>query len=323
VWPSECPERFHDIVEDGIVEMIVPNQASTDLTFLLKRFLRKPWREKFKTLSVKWYMFRHAVSQVLHPVRLPFGIWWVARNEVVGQGVLAGDFEKAEVTFVKRFLQPGMTVLDVGAHHGLYTLISSKIVGLKGRVFAFEPSHRERRALVLNVWLNKIKFATSWNITVQGLAIGEENTETDLYVADDWAGAFNSLRPPNVSATTSKARVRVVSLDHWLAAHRVTAVDFIKLDIEGAELSALRGARVLLQRRPRPVFLIEVYEIRTAPWGYPAREIVQLLHLEGYRWFTLADDGSPSPVSADLQSYDANLVAVPNEGVAAFELRQN
>jgi FkbM family methyltransferase len=323
VRPSERPEHFYNFFEDGIVEMTVPNQAGTDLTFFLKRFLRKPWREKFKTLSVRWYMLRRAIATIPLPVTLPFGILWVPRHEVVGEGVLAGDFETAEVAFVRRFLKPGMTVLDVGAHHGLYTLISSKIVGLRGRVFAFEPSLRERRALVLNVWLNKIKFAISWNVRIQGLAVGEENTETDLYVADDWAGAFNSLRPPNVSAATSKARVRVVSLDHWLATHKVNRVDFIKLDIEGAELSALRGARVLLQRRHRPVFLIEVYEVRTAPWGYSACEIVQLLHLEGYRWFTLSDDGTPRPVDADLHCYDANLVAVPNEGLAEFEFRGN
>jgi FkbM family methyltransferase len=298
--------------------MTVPSESGTDLTFILRRFLRKPWQEKLKTLSVKWYMFRHAVSHFQYPVRLPPGIWWVPRNEVVGHGVLAGNFETAEVAFVRRFLKPSMTVLDVGAHHGLYTLISSKIVGLKGRVFAFEPSPRERRALVLNVWLNKINFAISWNVTIQGLAVGEENSETDLYVADDWAGAFNSLRPPNVSATTSTTRVHMVRLDDWLARHKIDHVDFIKLDIEGAELGALRCAQRLLEVRPRPVLLVEVYDIRTQPWGYPAREIVQLLDRAGYRWFSLREDGAPYPVEADRECYDANLVAVPSEGIKSF-----
>lgn len=296
----------------------MPGESDTDLAFMLRRFMRKPWHEKFKTLSVKWYMFRYAVSHFRRPVRLPLGIWWVPRNEAVGHGLLAGDFESAEIAFVKQFLKPGMTVLDIGAHHGLYTLISSKIVGPEGRVFAFEPSRRERRALILNVWLNKIKFAISRNVTVQGLAVGEEDTETDLYVADDWAGAFNSLRPPNVSASTSKARVRVVSLDHWTAAHSVTTVNFVKLDIEGAELAALRGAQRLLAARPRPVLLVEVYDIRTQPWGYPAREIVQLLDRFGYRWFSLRETGAPYPVDASMECYDANLVAVPSEGIKGF-----
>jgi hypothetical protein len=64
-------------------------------------------------------------------------------------------------------------------------------------------------------------------------------------------------------------------------------VDFIKLDVEGAELSALKGAPHLLQHSPRPVLLVEVYNVRTEPWGYKAREIVQFMDHSGYRWFRL------------------------------------
>jgi FkbM family methyltransferase len=284
---------------------------------LVKRFLRKPWGEKIETVSVKWYMFRHSISGPRLPVKLWFGAWWVPRKEVVGEGVLAGSFETAELTFVDRFLKPGMTVLDIGAHHGLYTLLASKRVGSKGRVFAFEPSPRERSALRLNVRLNK-GLNLSGNVTVQGFAVGNEDVEVDLFVAEDWAAGYNSLRPPNVSVTTSTTRVHVVRLDDWLARHKIDHVDFIKLDIEGAELAALRGAQRLLEVRPRPVLLVEVYDIRTQPWGYPAREIVQLLDRAGYRWFSLCEDGAPYPVEADRECYDANLVAVPSEGIKGF-----
>jgi hypothetical protein len=69
----------------------------------------------------------------------------------------------------------------------------------------------------------------------------------------------------------------------------------------------------VLQRSPRPVLLVEVYDIRTRPWGYRAHEIVQFLDRIGYQWFQLDDRGSLSRVAPDHDVYDSNLVAIPQE----------
>jgi hypothetical protein len=85
------------------------------------------------------------------------------------------------------------------------------------------------------------------------------------------------------------------------------------LDVEGAELEVLKGALGVLQTIPRPVLLVEVYDIRTQPWGYKAREIVQFLDNQGFRWYELLKDGSIQAIASNLQTYDANLVAIPEE----------
>jgi hypothetical protein len=95
-------------------------------------------------------------------------------------------------------------------------------------------------------------------------------------------------------------------------------VDFIKLDVEGAELSFLHGARRMLCADVRPAILVEVQDVRTAPWGYAAREIVRCLADAGYGWFALADDGSLESISNELSSYDGNLVALPHERFEEF-----
>jgi ubiquinone/menaquinone biosynthesis C-methylase UbiE len=59
--------------------------------------------------------------------------------DVCGDAVFAGNFEEAERQFMERFLKPNMIVLDIGAHHGFYTLLASHKVGPTGQVIAFEP----------------------------------------------------------------------------------------------------------------------------------------------------------------------------------------
>ena len=255
--------------------------------------------------------WNQTIAHIPVPARLPFGAWWLVRNDDSGRAIRNGRFEEAEVAFVERFLQPGMTVLDLGAHHGYYTLLASKRVGVGGRVIAFEPSPRERRALRLHLTLNRCK-----NVVVQGLALGEENTESNLYVVNGLSTGCNSLRPPDVVSGTSSVSVRVARLDDWLAAHKIERIDFIKIDVEGAELSVLKSAEQLFGRRPRPVILAEVQDVRTQPWGYAAKEILRYLCERGYQWFSLLRDGLVQELDLSPDKFEGNFVACPAESIS-------
>jgi FkbM family methyltransferase len=269
----------------------------------VRRFLRRPLREKTKVIQTKVA----AVSRML-PVRLPFGAWWVPRADNLGEPLLAGNFENAEMEFVQRFLQPGMTVLDLGAHQGLYTLLASKRVGASGKVFAFEPSPRERRALRWHVALNRC-----WNVRTQAVAVGNENGEADLFVVQGSQTGCNSLKPPDVRSSTKRVRVPVIRLDDWLEGQKLKQVDFIKLDVEGAELPALQGAARLLAGRARPVILAEVQDVRTVPWGYRAKDILTYLVEKGYRWFELSKGNSLGSLDLSATDFEGNFVACPAE----------
>jgi FkbM family methyltransferase len=276
-----------------------------ELPSRVARFLARPTSEKVTSLG---FRFRRIFPGVLVPFRLPFGGWFLAGNSSVDADLLSGGFESAELLFVQRYLKPGMTVLDIGAHHGLYTLLASKRVGGNGKVIAFEPSPRERKQLRRNL---RVNFCS--NVRLESYALGKERSQTDLYVVEGGEDGCNSLRPPVVNAKTKPVRVDVTPLDEAAPRLGVTKVDFIKLDVEGAELDVLAGGLNFLQTTKRPVFLVEVYDIRTRPWGYEAREIVRFLDRLSYRWFQLLKDGSLRLVSSTLDAYDANLVALPAE----------
>jgi FkbM family methyltransferase len=262
------------------------------------------------------YAARHIrrwLSQIPIPARLPYGAWWLIRNDNIGEAVSDG-FETLETSFVERFVKPGMTVLDVGANQGYYTLLASRMVGNCGRVISFEPSPREVRALQLHLKLNRCK-----NVTVAGVAAGAEKRQANLFVVQGYETACNSLRPPVVFSETAAVRVEVVRLDDWLEAHKIERVDFIKLDVEGGELEALKGAEKMLERRPRPVILMEVQDLRTQPWGYRAKKVIEHLQGKGFRWMQPGKDGSLKDLDLHLDEFDGNFVAWPEELASGLE----
>jgi FkbM family methyltransferase len=236
------------------------------------------------------------------PLRISPGLWWIARNDEVSDSLFEGGFERADRAFVCRFLRPGMTVLDVGGHAGVYAMTAARAVGPTGRVITFEPSARERARLASHLRLNRIR-----NVTIEPLAVGSTAGTVDLHVADGADTGFNSLRPqPGHPAHATS--VAMCTLDDYVARAAIAHVDFVKMDIEGGERDALVGAAALF-RRDRPVLLCEIEPARIGPWGYAPEDIVDLVADWGYEWFTVTPTGL-APVNV-RGSWSGNYVAQP------------
>jgi FkbM family methyltransferase len=200
-----------------------------------------------------------------------------------------------------------MTVLDVGAHAGFYTLLASACVGDAGRVMAFEPSPRERERLRAHLRLNR-----RTNVTVEAVAIGDAAGSGALFVFDGRTTGCNSFHLADTRGAHA-ITVPIRTLDDYDARGACGPVDLVKMDIEGAELAALRGAEQMFRSR-RPLLLCELHDKRTAPWGYPARHIVDLVEGWSYRWLAFDDEtGRLVPVTSSQQSFATNGVAIPNE----------
>jgi FkbM family methyltransferase len=273
------------------------------------RFLRSPSHEKSVSVALR---LRRWLPRAPVPLRLSFGAWWIAQNSDLDGALLGGSFESNEIRFVQKFLRPGMMVLDVGAHHGFYTLLASKKVGRKGRVIAFEPSPRERRRLSRHVKLNFCR-----NVRIEPFALGAGRSRARLYVVEGREDWCNSLRPPAVSSRKQEIEVEVLPLDEYLRQNCIETVDLLKIDVEGGERDVLRGACDLLAGRQRPVILAEVQDIRTEPWGYRAREIIAHLRASNFAWFRVRGDGFLEELPTDEDCYDGNFVAVPRESLGA------
>ncbi|MCP9915836.1 FkbM family methyltransferase [Cyanobium sp. ATX 6F1] len=192
-----------------------------------------------------------------------------------------------ELRFLWRFVRPGMTVLDVGAHHGLYALVAARRSGPNGRVVAFEPNPSDARRLRWHACLNGLG-----RLRVEPLALADRSGEVTFHVPVSGVRTTASLRRPNDSRSRFKAiQVRLDTLDHVVAAARIEQIDLIKLDVEGAEMQFLDGATDTI-RRFRPLLIIESIDDVCKEWGHDGRQLLLRVQNDlGYRLFSFTDEG--------------------------------
>jgi len=178
---------------------------------------------------------------------------WIAGSST--NGCWLGTYERQVQQLFQEHLRPGAVVLDVGANAGFFTLVASRLVGAAGRVHAFEPLPRNLYYLERHVQLND-----RTNVTVEALAIAATSGEAHFRTASH--ASMGGLRDDG------NLHVVTASLDDLLAAGRIPAPDFIKMDIEGAEGDALRGAARLLAGSPLTIVLsTHGYEQHEICWG--------------------------------------------------------
>lgn len=173
---------------------------------------------------------------------------------VTPQLVAAGFWEKAITQAFLTRLKPGMTVVDVGANYGYYSLAAACQVGEKGRVYSFEPNPRTFEILKKNIevnWLGRI-------IRPQQLALLDSRKQVQLHVLRRFQGS-SSLFPPELIPEPDPpaeqwCSVEAVPLDEVVQ----EKVDLMKIDAEGSEPLALEGMREILERSPDLTLFMEI-----------------------------------------------------------------
>jgi FkbM family methyltransferase len=187
---------------------------------------------------------------------------------MVNEGQIAkcmwnGGFEEAERDFAVKAIKPGMKVLNIGANAGLYTIIASKTVGPFGQVHAFEPSSQNFDLLNRNIKINNCQ-----NVTPNRLALSDFQGKLSLHrdrSHPDMDGHFFVRRILESHPPTPEAIEEIPCTmldDYWLAACDgvIQPVDFIVIDVEGAELSVFNGAKKTISASPNVVMIMECTE---------------------------------------------------------------
>lgn len=196
------------------------------------------------------HISKWVVSEVLDGERL---MWVDLADEYVSRGCLLDAYEPLETDVVRRHLCPTDTFLDIGANIGWFTMVASTIVGEGGHIHSFEPRSPTgsylKRSILLNNLGDKVTLHHSGlsNINGEVTLVWEPATKNPghSYLVDDGA-------PPHKKVEVQTINVR--RLDDL----QIGKVDMIKMDVEGAELLVLDGARRTVETY-RPMILSEIY----------------------------------------------------------------
>ncbi len=206
---------------------------------------------------------------------------------------------------MRMLIGPGDVVLDAGANIGLFTVIAAGSVGPQGRVIACEPSPPTMKLLRGNVDRN----GYDW-VDLREVALAEAPGRLELEVFAPGSG-FSSFAPEQAGAGT-RVEVEVATLDE-VAGDHLERTRLVKLDIEGAELRALRGAAGLLERA-RPDFIVELEPGHLERQGSSLGEVQTLFEDAGYSAFAIGPRAlEPLGDVWHRPSGDPNVVVRPRE----------
>jgi len=233
------------------------------------------------TDSLSKYSIEPIVSLLLQIKRLnlPSGLHWKLRLML-----LVRRFEPESVTACKKHVHTGMNVLDAGAHVGYFSLLFSELVGPEGKVFAFEPHPETYHLLVKNIGFKKYR-----NIIPVENALSDENEEIEFFEVN-FTGAHSVYDVSKYLFETDPERYRfkkkltvdAVTLDDFLAKRGNPEIDFIKIDIEGAEPRALAGMKKTIERSKNLKIIVEFNAATLQAGGVTPAEFMDQMQEMGF-----------------------------------------
>lgn len=203
-------------------------------------------------------------------------IYWDKKSLHYGPEIATGTYERETCILYESLIYPGMTVVDVGAHFGLYTLLAAKGVKEKGKVYAFEPEPSNYALLIKNIKANGYEDIV---VTIKK-AVSNKKGVSFLFLGAKESGEASLYKVPSVS--TQNVVVEVITLDEFFEGEGWPEVHLIKMDIEGGEKEALEGARQLLERN-QVKLIIEFNPKIQAAVGIAPEEFLDTLSKFGFR----------------------------------------
>jgi len=208
-----------------------------------------------------------------------------------------GYYSEDIVSVLNQYLVPNIVVLDIGANIGEITLLAAKRVGIHGRVYAFEPMDNIANKLTQHIELNHFT-----QVEIHRCALGNKlNNQMPIYsscgqqVKDKHEGLGSLYRKDNQEQPIQY--VELTTMDIWVTQQpEINRIDFVKIDIEGAELACLQGSQETL-RKFKPKIIIEIQDFSAERAGYQATDIIDLLSELGYEFFRIEKAAQLIPIT--------------------------
>ncbi len=166
---------------------------------------------------------------------------------------LAGVYEYWKTELFKKLVKPGMTVVDVGSSRGVFALMAARLVGDKGRVLAFEPDPENHR------WLKRSIEANGYDtVSLFRFALSDEAGETTFFPGRlSGQGSMFDARKGR-DRTREPFKVKIRTMDSVMKREGIKKVDVMKIDVQGADIHVLRGAKRTFKRSDELKLLMDM-----------------------------------------------------------------
>ena len=257
--------------------------------FKAEQTLVEHWPEKWGRAGVEGFIVQTGVPAmrrygILRPARIevePGVSFLLDPGDLIGVTILrAGEWQREVWDSLAPNLSEGGVFLDVGAHIGYFSMKAAPKVGKTGQVLAFEPNPETLRLLRDNVTANH-----AGNIIVEPIACTDRERQLTLYASAGFNTGMSSLSRENADITYKEApraySVRGRPIDDVVRDRKLTRVDAVKIDVEGAEVAVLRGAVETLKRfHPKLVF--EIVPEQLASFKTTPDDLIAIVRNAGY-----------------------------------------
>jgi len=225
--------------------------------------------------------------------------------------------ELSEQKLVKRLVKPGMTVFDVGAHIGKYSVLFGKLILPQGKLYSFEPTKKSYDKLVEN-----IKLYDLGDVKVQNLAVYNQDCELNFNEFPEEYSSWNSLGKPvmenpkdskSIVPIIKTSRIKAVSLDSFCQKENITYIDYLKIDVEGAEIFALQGAKNLLTNKSIKYIQFEISQKMLEGLNTKAKDLFDYLKTFGYHSYQITESGELGIEVHNSTEFYVNYVAMAEQ----------
>lgn len=276
--------------------------------------------------------FRHwsysRKKRIGNPIKFPMpgdvSIKLYPQGQIV-ELLYTSHFERNEIGLVMDYLTPGMRVVDIGANIGLYSILVGLIVGSRGKVFAFEPSTESYEHLVANLALNQITCVDTIKTALADTPNDNLFLKRDAGYRDgDRYLALRKKENIRVSAIFGdigdSEAVSVTTLDRYfyIVKKEKSRVDFLKIDVEGAELAVLRGAKRLLTENVNIMLMFECTAQGCLCAGHSQSDVFQFLEELGFNLYAWNSKCAAWEVDQKYLSRVGNVWACRNKKLLPY-----
>jgi len=226
-----------------------------------------------------------------------------------------GNYELAETNYCLKEIKKGMTVFDIGANIGLYSLLFAKLVSETGTVHAFEPDYKNFRRLVTNIYINgfetivkphnKAVFSKTQKVKLNTFpdSVNSWHTMGNLTLPNPWV-------PGKTISPILVQEIQAISINDYCHENNIERIDFLKVDVEGAELDVFEGASKLFRLGKINKVLFEISLPQIQSMSHKPEDIFHFFKKYFYNIYRIQKDGSISNNLNNTDEVCINYVAI-------------